>query len=197
MLRTRYGVSRETLLGEYASLLRDENERQNLIARSTLADLWTRHILDSEQLLGWAAPHGSASWLDIGSGAGLPGIVIAILQDGPVTLVEPRRKRAEFLSEASQRLGLTNVKVLQRKIEQVTGEKADYITARAVASLPALLAASIHCAHKDSVFILPKGRSAHSEVEAARGAWHGAFHVEQSVTDPGSHIVIAREVSPK
>tara|TARA_B100000678_G_scaffold223542_2_gene191148 strand:+ start:1259 stop:1876 length:618 start_codon:yes stop_codon:yes gene_type:complete len=197
MLRERYGVSRETLLANYAAILREENERQNLIARSTVSDLWTRHILDSEQLLRWGSTGETASWLDIGSGAGLPGIVLAILHSGPVALVEPRRKRAEFLSEVSERLGLANVRVFQRKIEQVKGEKADCITARAVASLPSLFASSIHCAHKDSVFILPKGRSAHSEVEAAREAWQGMFHVEQSVTDPGSHIVIAREVSPK
>jgi 16S rRNA (guanine527-N7)-methyltransferase len=88
-------VSRETLdrLERYADLLRSESAKQNLVSASTLDRLWDRHILDSAQLVKFA-PRPDLSWVDIGSGAGLPGIVIAALVTGPVTLVEPRRLRA-------------------------------------------------------------------------------------------------------
>ena len=112
-------VSRETLatLERFAEILIAENQVQNLISKSTEADLWTRHLADAAQLIGYA-PEG-ASWIDIGSGAGLPGLVIAMLTDAPVTLVEPRRLRAEFLARAVEVLGLGNVTVMQTKGEQV------------------------------------------------------------------------------
>ena len=89
-------VSRETFekIGAYAALLRDESGRQNLVSASTLEHLWERHLLDSAQLVRFE-PHAGASWVDIGSGAGLPGIVIACLVEGPVTLIEPRRLRGD------------------------------------------------------------------------------------------------------
>ena len=94
-------VSRETLrkLEAFVLLLRDANERQNLISAASGDQIWSRHILDSAQLVRFE-PFEGASWLDIGSGGGLPGIVIACLVDGPVTLAEPRRLRAEFLNDA-------------------------------------------------------------------------------------------------
>jgi 16S rRNA (guanine527-N7)-methyltransferase len=98
-LRTVSGldVSRETFdrLVAFVDLLRVAATQQNLVAPSTLETIWERHILDSAQLLRWTTPGGS--WADIGSGAGLPGLVIAILSSNPVTLIEPRRLRAEFL----------------------------------------------------------------------------------------------------
>src|SRR5215212_4968783 len=131
-------VSRETLdrLKAFADRLTAESRRQNLIATSTLNHLWERHILDSAQLARFA-PKPGASWADIGSGAGLPGIVIACLVDGPVTLVEPRRLRAEFLSDTIDALGL-NASVECVKAERITGT-FDVITARAVAPLGKLL----------------------------------------------------------
>ena len=98
-------VSRETFekLEAYAGLLREESQRQNLVSASTLDSLWERHILDSAQLVRFE-PHRGATWVDIGSGAGLPGIVIACLVEGPVTLIEPRRLRADFLHRACESL---------------------------------------------------------------------------------------------
>src|SRR3954471_608960 len=100
-------VSRETYekIETYAELLREEAKRQNLVSASTLDRLWERHILDSAQLIRFE-PHAGASWVDIGSGAGLPGIVLACLVEGPVTLIEPRRLRAEFLHKVGESLGL-------------------------------------------------------------------------------------------
>ena len=125
-------VSRETYeqLQQFAELIRVENERQNLIASNSLRDIWNRHILDGAQLLALAEIQGN--WCDIGSGPGLPGLVIAILDESPMTLIEPRRLRADFLRVAVGRLGLANVTVEDRKVERVQG-KFDFITARAVA----------------------------------------------------------------
>jgi 16S rRNA (guanine527-N7)-methyltransferase len=186
-------VSRETLakLEVYAAMLREESGRQNLVSASTLLRLWDRHILDSAQLVRFE-PHPGASWADIGSGAGLPGIVIACLVHGPVTLIEPRRLRAEFLHSVAETLGL-NASIVGSKAERVEG-CYDVITARAVAPLSNLLRLSQHLSTGKTIWALPKGRSAQSELAEARRAWQGVFHVEKSVTDPESSIVVATGV---
>ena len=186
-------VSRETFekLNAYADLLTNESRRQNLIAASTLERLWERHILDSAQLVRFE-PRPGASWLDIGSGAGLPGIVISCLVEGPVILVEPRRLRVEFLEHVVGALGL-NAQVVENKVEKMTGQ-FDVIAARAVAPLERLFELSHHLSTRNTVWALPRGRSAHSELAEARRAWQGAFHVEQSVTDDDSYIVVGTGV---
>jgi 16S rRNA (guanine527-N7)-methyltransferase len=187
-------VSRETSekLEAYAALLIAENKAQNLIARSTEDDLWNRHFADAAQLLHWV-PAGS--WLDIGSGAGLPGLVIAILSDSFVSLVEPRRLRADFLRRAVETLALTSrAEVLQCKVEAVRHAPFDVITARAVASLPRLFAMAAHLSHKGTTWVLPKGRSAKSELDEARRTWQGSFRLEPSRTDPDAQILVATGV---
>jgi 16S rRNA (guanine527-N7)-methyltransferase len=191
-------VSRETLdqLDAYAALLREENDRQNLISRSTLETLWYRHIVDSAQLLRFE-PGQLSTWADIGSGAGLPGLVIAALTQGHVTLIEPRRLRAEFLQRAADTLGLSErVTVLCAKAERIDG-KFDVITARAVAPLARLLDISHHLSTTKTRWVLPKGRSAESELAEALRTWHGEFHVEQSVTDADSWIIVGTGVRAK
>ena len=192
----RRDVSRETFekLEAYAALLREENERQNLISVSTLKHLWERHILDSAQLVPFE-PHAGASWVDIGSGAGLPGIVVACLVEGAVTLVEPRRLRADFLHKVAESLEL-HVSVVAGKAERAGG-KYDVITARAVANLSELLKISAHLSTRNTVWALPKGRSGRAELVEAQKAWQGTFHVEQSVTDEESGIVVGRGVRAK
>jgi 16S rRNA (guanine527-N7)-methyltransferase len=184
-------VSRETLqlLERYESLLRAEAAKQNLISSSTLQSLWQRHILDSAQLVKFA-PSTDTRWVDIGSGAGLPGLVIAILVDGPVLLVEPRRLRAEFLARAVTELGLeTRVRIAPTKVERVS-ETFDTITARAVADLDKLLKISTHLSTRKSLWVLPKGRSAESELAEARRNWHCDAEIVSSRTDPDSRILL-------
>lgn len=189
----RRPVSRETLqkLDAYAALLREESRRQNLVSASTLERLWERHILDSAQLVQFE-PHSGASWVDVGSGAGLPGIIIACLVQGPVTLIEPRRLRAEFLHKVGESLGL-NARVIATKAERAGG-KYDVVTARAVTNLAELLKISAHLSTTKTVWALPKGRNAAAELVEAERTWQGAFHVEQSVTDADSLIVVATGV---
>jgi len=192
----RRDVSRETFekLKAYSALLREESERQNLVSATTLSSLWDRHILDSAQLVRFE-PHDGASWVDIGSGAGLPGIVIACLVTGPLALIEPRRLRAQFLHKVVESLAL-NVDVIATKVERTQGEY-DVITARAVAKLAQLLEISAHLSTRKTVWALPKGRGAERELAEARRTWQGAFHVEQSVTDAESFIVVATGVRPR
>jgi 16S rRNA (guanine527-N7)-methyltransferase len=188
-------VSRETLarLDAYVALLLAENERQNLIGRSTVEEVWTRHIADSAQLIRFA-PRTDSRWLDIGSGAGLPGVVIAILDPGPMTLVEPRRLRADFLVRAVAELGLAErVTVHAAKAETIEG-RFDAITARAVASLDRLLAISQHLSTDKTIWLLPKGKSARFELDEARRTWQGHFRLEASRTDPDAQIVVATGV---
>lgn len=186
-------VSRETFerLERYVCLLREESERQNLVSAGTLDRVWERHILDSAQLLRYE-PHDRSSWIDIGSGAGLPGVVIACLASGAVTLAEPRRLRAEFLHKVCESLDL-RATVICGKAERVGGI-FDVITARAVAPLGQLLKISAHLSTRKTVWALPKGRSAEGELAEALRSWQGSFHLEPSVTDSGSFIVVGTGV---
>jgi 16S rRNA (guanine527-N7)-methyltransferase len=186
-------VSREThrQVERYVALLLEANAEQNLIAPNSIPELWNRHIIDGAQLLGLAGRGGS--WCDIGSGAGLPGLVIAILGGVPMTLIEPRRLRAEFLRHAVTELGLSGVAVSEAKVERTLG-KFDVITARAVARLDKLFGMAWHLAHSETKWVLPKGESVKSELDEARRAWQGSFRLVPSRTHPASAIVVAEQV---
>lgn len=191
-------VSRETfaLLETYVERLKAANLEQNLVAASTVDTIWERHILDSAQLLRFEARR-SASWVDIGSGAGLPGLIIAALAEGPVTLVEPRRLRAAFLQDTAEALGLApRVAIVAGRIEAVEGA-FDMITARAVAPLAKLIGMAIHLAHNGTVWALPKGRNVNSELAEARRSWQCAFRSEVSRTDPNSTVLVLTGVRAK
>ncbi|WP_174274773.1 16S rRNA (guanine(527)-N(7))-methyltransferase RsmG [Sphingomonas bacterium] len=192
-------VPRETCerLKAFINLLRDEAEKQNLIARSTLDQIWQRHILDSSQLLG-PTKDAAGPWVDIGSGAGLPGLVIAILRDQPCLLIEPRAKRAAFLSEAIERLGLASrVTVIAQTAASAPAVTAAVISARAVAPLPRLFAIGARFADAETIWVLPKGRSAAEELASARASWQGEFRLVPSLTDSCAAIVVARGVRPR
>ena len=191
-------VPRETLerLHRYAALLRAESARQNLVSASTIDDLWERHVLDSAQLVKFA-PKTASSWVDIGSGGGLPGLIVAALVEGPVTLIEPRRLRAEFLERAVAELDLAaRVRVYLGKAESARGQ-FDVITARAVASADKLLRISTHLSTRNSLWVLPKGRSAQSELAELQRHWHCDVETVRSCTDPESEILLVRNVRAK
>lgn len=189
-------VSRETYqrLEAFVSDLLEESERQNLVSAGSRDAIWERHILDGAQLLRFAPRPGS--WVDIGSGAGLPGMVLAILSGEPTTLVEPRRLRAEFLERERDRLGLGNVAVAHSSAASVEGS-FDYVTARAVAATDRLFALTKHLTHRGTIFILPKGKSAQSELDAAQRTWQGAYRLEQSLTSDDGKIIVASQVRRK
>lgn len=198
-LVARLDVPRETLgrLERFVALLADEAQRQNLIAASTIPSVWSRHIVDSAQLL-TLADRPIASWLDLGSGAGFPGLVIAALTDAQVTLVDSRKKRIAFLAEAAALLGVgERVTLCCSRVETMMEGRFDAISARAFAPLDRLLPLAARFARPDTIWLLPKGKSAVSELEAARATWQGMFRIEPSITDPGAAIIVATEVKPR
>ncbi len=190
------GAPPETLarLAAYRALVLAETAHQNLIARSTFDVFWTRHIVDSAQLLTHldGAPEGD--WLDLGAGAGLPGIVVALLGDRKVHLVEERKGRIGFLNRVVEALGISNAQVHGCKVEALTHAPAAIITARAFAPLPKLLTLAARFSRPETLWLLPKGRSAREEVEKVRGTWQGVFHVKQSITDAEAAIVVAQGI---
>lgn len=193
-VESAFDVPRETMarLDALATLVREEAERQNLVSKASLDQLWLRHIADSAQLLRFA-PSAQASWVDLGSGAGFPGLVIAILHAGPVTLIEERRLRADFLRGAAAELGI-RAEIVQTRVERLPPRPFDAISARAFAPLDRLLDLGTGLSTTNSVWILPKGRNAQSELEARDSSWQGAFRLEPSVTDPQARIIVATGV---
>lgn len=187
-----FGRSAHARLVRYHDLLVDEATRQNVVAPSTISSIWQRHLVDSAQLLLHAPSPGY--WVDIGSGPGLPGIVVAALSDHTVAMVEPRRLRADFLLRCVQELGLM-AEVHQSNIELWRpSEPVKTVSARAVASLSKLFAMTEAWRSPATRFVLPKGKSAETEVAEAQRSWQGMFHVERSIVDPQSGIVIASGV---
>ena len=197
-LTTALGVSRGTIaaLQTLCEKTAEENQKQNLVALSTLNMFWTRHVVDSAQLLPLAG-HDWHNWVDLGSGAGFPGLVTALLSAGRVSLVEERRKRAEHLQRMLGVLNLSDrATVIQGRVEQQLGQY-DIISARAFAPLGRLFEVAHHLAAPNTIWVLPKGRSATSELEAARITWQGSFRIEPSITDPDGAIIIATGVEPR
>lgn len=181
-------------LSRLVALLLEENERQNLVARGTLPHVWVRHIVDSAQLLHVSRetlPGGE--WLDLGTGAGFPGLVIAALQpERPVTLVDSRRLRTEWLQRAAEALELDRVSVVLSRVEDLQSGPHAVISARAFAPLDKLVTLSARFSTPDTVWLLPKGAGAPHELEVLPDSWNHLFHVEQSLTDENAGIIVGR-----
>jgi 16S rRNA (guanine527-N7)-methyltransferase len=198
-VKTRLDVPRETIerLDAFVQLLRSESERQNLVSKASLDALWERHILDSAQLVRFA-PEQARTWLDLGTGAGFPGLMVPLFHRADPVLVEARRLRADFLRTAASTLGIAQrVEILCSKLETVPTRPFDVISARAFAPLPKLLALAERFSTPDTIWILPKGRNAKSELDAARSSWQGDFRLEPSLTDAEAQIVVASQVRRK
>ena len=191
----RYGEDALHRLKCYVDVLLAENREQNLISKATEANIWVRHILDSAQLA-LLAPDGE-TWLDIGSGAGLPGLVLACLFDRPIMLVEPRRLRVAFLEKAINLINLGHARVRSAEIDKIRGECFDTVTARAYAPLSRIFQSAVQLTTSSTIWLLPKGRSAERELDEARRAWQGVFHVKRSLTDADAHIIVATDVRPR
>jgi 16S rRNA (guanine527-N7)-methyltransferase len=179
---TRFPADTVAMVSRFVDLVIAANTEQNLISPASVDTIWARHVVDSAQLLAFA-PDDAGTWIDIGTGGGFPGMILAICRNPPVIMVEPRRRRAAFLQDAVSSLGLeARAIVRDTKIEAVR-DTADVISARAVASIEKLLQAAGRCATPRTRWILPRGRSS----EEQDG---DLFHVEQSITDPASRIVL-------
>ncbi|MCP9221833.1 16S rRNA (guanine(527)-N(7))-methyltransferase RsmG [Erythrobacter sp. LQ02-29] len=174
-----------------------ENRRQNLVSEKTLAEVWQRHIADSAQLLEYV-PRGTSPWLDLGSGAGFPGLVLAALQpELPIYLVESRRRRIEWLEQMRDVLDLPKCEIVGQRVETIQPIAAGAITARAFAPLERLLALSAEFSTPSTHWVLPKGRSARQELESLEAEWGLRFHVEPSLTHSESAILVGKGVAQK
>lgn len=188
-------VSRETMqrLDHLVALVRSEGERQNLISASTVPQIWSRHIVDSAQLLDSAPEAGR--WIDLGSGAGFPGLVVAIIGSHEVTLAEARTRRVMFLRDAVEQLDLhSSVTIEAGRIEMLEATAFDVISARAFAPLDRLLPSALHLSGPSTRWVLPKGRGAQAELDTVRRSWQGDFRIVPSVTDPAAAIIVAEQV---
>ena len=192
------GVSRETLarLKAYADVLLDWNARHNLVARSTLPDLWRRHFWDSAQLAP-LIPEAARTLADLGSGAGFPGLVLAAMRpDLAVTLHEATTKKCAFLEAAAERMGLS-VTVRNARLEDLSRQPFDVVTARALAPLPQLLAYAQNFVGLNSVCLFLKGQNVGAELTEAHKYWNIKPSQVPSQTDPSAAIVIVREMGPR
>ncbi len=174
-----------------ALALNNENGRQNLVSKSSLEDIWVRHFADSAQLLNHVSRETTGTWLDLGSGAGFPGLVVSILKPNEkLILIESRRKRVEWLQTMVDTLQLPNCEIIGSRLELVENFPAKVISARAFAPLPKLLRLSARFSTGATTWVLPKGRSATQEVEELSPKLKSMFHVQQSVTDADAGIVV-------
>ncbi len=193
-LTDKFDVSRETKdrLDAFVAFLRREAANQNLIAASTLDQIWSRHIVDSAQLLTLAGvTDPNRNWIDLGSGAGFPGLVIALLSNFQVTLVESRTRRIDYLERAVQMLDLqSSVRVAGMPLERMETAPYSVISARAFAPLAQLFELSARFSTTKTLWLLPKGRNAAKEWEDVQPDWAGDFRIEPSVTDAAAGILV-------
>lgn len=194
------GVSRETLgrLSVYERLIAQWNPAINLVSRSSLADFWGRHALDSAQLLRLAPPD-VRTWLDLGSGGGFPGLVVAILAaeqrpDLRVTLVESDQRKAAFLRTVARETG-TAVTVIAERAELVPPAGADVVSARALAPLDRLLPLAERHLAASGVAIFPKGAAWQAEVNTALANWRFNLQNHASLTDPQGAVLVLEGIS--
>jgi 16S rRNA (guanine527-N7)-methyltransferase len=188
-------VPRETMscLDEYVALLAAWNRRINLVGASTMGDPWRRHILDSAQLRAHVPP-AARVLVDIGSGAGLPGLVLSLLGVPEVHLIESDQRKAAFLREAVRVSGAAATLHAQRA-ERISGISADVVTARALAKLPDLLDIVVPFLQPHSICLFLKGRTAQEELDAAAKDWRFEAELVPSVSDPGGQLMILKSVA--
>lgn len=173
----QYNVSRETTekLAAFVTLLTEWNAKMNLVSKNSLDDVWVRHILDSLQLIKYI-PENTKTLLDIGSGAGFPAIVLAIVMQEKMpqaqwVLVESITKKTVYLNDVCSQLDLKNVHVENNRVENLNLKNIDIVTARAVAALDVLLGYVFGFGNKGAKCLFPKGKTYREEVQSAGLKW--------------------------
>lgn len=190
-VRARCSASSYAALECLEARLKTANTEQNLVAAATIERMWLRHFADSAQLLDHVSRE-TGVWLDLGSGAGFPGLVIAAMRpDREVLLIESRGLRIQWLDGTVTALGLSNCRVVGKNLRTVATMEAQVISARAFAPLPRLIALSARFSTNATEWVLPKGRSAAQDIAKLPQTLQSRFHVKQSVTDLEAGIVVA------
>ncbi len=187
-------IETQDRLRAYVDLLLRWNARINLIGRATEEEIWTRHIDDSLQLAP-LLPAGTTGLADLGSGAGFPGLVLAIACGLPVTLIESDRRKASFLAEAA-RLTAAPAAIAAHRVEDLPPLSTRLITARAFAPLPKLLPLAARHLAAGGLLLLPKGARSEDELTAAAAGWHMRVERFPSRTAPDATILRISELRP-
>ena len=193
------GVSRETLarLKTYVGALTDWNARHNLVSRASLGEVWKRHVWDSAQLAP-LIPIAARSLVDLGSGAGFPGMVLAVLLGARsgfrTVLYESIRKKCEFLNAAAAAAGVS-VEVRSARLEEASTEIFDVVTARACAPLSKLLGYAASFQGPNTINLFLKGQNVEAELTEARKYWKMLVNRHPSQTDPSGTILEIRELA--
>ena len=200
ILLNKICVSRETcdLLGIYYDMLISWNKKINLVSRKSISTSWNRHFLDSAQLWLYLPPKAN-KWLDFGSGAGFPGLVIAFISkelkpDLKIVLVEKNKKKAFFLNEVVNKIGL-NVEILSTDVESINPQKADVITSRAFGKLDHLLKISYKHQNRDTTALFPKGVSFTEEIIISKKNWSYELEKIKNIIDNNSFILKIRKLT--
>ncbi len=191
-------VSRETLaaLQAYVDMLTDWQTRMNLVGPATLPDVWQRHIFDSAQLLALAPDN--ATWLDVGSGAGFPALVLAIMGASHVHMVESTTKKCNFLAAVSDTLGLNAlVSIHNSRIENLSPISTQFITARACAPLARLLGWVYPASDEKAQWFLFKGQDVDIELSAISQDWTYSLKRHTSKSDDRGCILELANIKPK
>jgi 16S rRNA (guanine527-N7)-methyltransferase len=189
-----FNVPRGTIesLRRYEMLLLEWQGRMNLVGPATLDDIWGRHFADSAQLAR-LVPKGQ-SWLDMGAGGGFPGLVLAAMEWGRFVLVDSVAKKCRFLEAVRDALGLSDVSVLNARVEGLPTLGVDVATARAAAPLETLFDWAIRHVRPGGTFLFPKGARWAEEVEAARTKFRFDLDTIPSMTNPDARILIVRNL---
>ncbi len=195
-------VSRETIqnLEAFASLVEKWTLKINLIAKGSVADLWDRHVIDSVQLYRFA-PKAYEKWVDLGSGGGFPGIIMAIIAQekqasAHFTLIESDQRKSTFLRTAARELGLP-VTVVAERIEESIPQGADVVSARALAPLSSLLPLAARHMGDGGICLLHKGKQAAQEVAEAENNWSFDLEDHASFTDPDARLLVIQRISAR
>jgi 16S rRNA (guanine527-N7)-methyltransferase len=180
-------------LVDLSALVRKWNPKINLIAKSTEAEIWHRHIVDSLQIL-TNAEH-SARWCDIGAGGGFPGLIVAIARpETHVILIESDQRKCAFLTVAKQQLQLQNVEVRAERIEVSAPANADTVSARALTALDKLLPLVSRHMTDQGRAVLMKGAQVEQEITAAQQHWDFQVERQPSITEPNATILVIRNL---
>lgn len=196
-----FDVSRETMdqLGHYVGLIEKWNRSINLVSKSTIDDIWHRHIADSAQLFKLSDAQNEEVWLDIGSGGGLPGIVISILSNESqvlrkIVLVESDSRKCAFLRTVVRDLGLS-IEIIEDRIENVLPIGADIISARAFTRLNELLCYTQQHGTEHVRCLFLKGKSHLTELTEAKESWNISVESIPSLTDSSARVLKIKEIS--
>ena len=178
----------------YIELIKKWQKNINLVSKNSINDLWNRHVLDSAQLYSLLpAPKKGLYIYDLGSGAGFPGMVLAIMGRKDIILCESNKRKCEFLKEVS-RITNTNISIVNIRAQKLDGRSALAITSRALASLDTLLEISMPILREKGVCVFPKGRTWKEELTVAEKKFIINYNTVQSITSSDSKIIIITKV---